>query len=196
MRANHRVAGFTLIELVIGIVIGSIVIAGLVSFFFSQTARSIEPILQIRAAKIGEALIDEALSKRYAEPTPVGGYPPCNSLPACGVLGMDAGEFTVVAGELIPNRAVFDDVDDYNGYCAKQWPVEDVLANTPNPSFGSGDRLEDFQNFFMTACVIYDDDYDGASSGFQAKLITITIFPPAGVGLSTPIEFKAYRSNF
>lgn len=196
MRVNKSASGFTLIEIVIGIVIGSIVITGLLSFFFSQTARTIEPILQIRAAKIGEALIDEVLSKRYAEPTPIGGYPPCDSLSGCGVLGMDTGEFTVVAGELVPSRAAFDDVDDYDGYCAKQWPIEDVLANTPNVNPGSGDRLEDFQSFFMTACVIYDDDYDGVSSGFQAKLITITIFPPAGVGLSTPIEFKAYRSNF
>lgn len=189
---RYQQQGFTLIEIVVGLVIGSIAMAGLVSFFFSQTARTIEPMLQVRAAKIGEALMDEALSKRYAEPTPVGGYPPCSSLVECGVLGMDAGEFSVVAGEQIPNRIAFDDVDDYNGYCAKQWPIEDVLANTA--PVGSSGRLKDFQNYFMTICVIYDDNYDGVSSGFQAKLITITIFPPAGA--ATPIEFKAYRSNF
>lgn len=195
MPVKKLAKGFTLIEIIVGLVIGSIAMAGLVSLFFSQTARSIEPIVQIRAAKIGEALIDEVLSKRYAETTPVGGYPPCASQADCGVLGMDAGEYDTVAGEPIPNRTAFDDVDDYDGYCAKQWSIEDVLGNTAQPA-GSGNRLDDFDGFLMTVCVIYDDTYDGVSSGFQAKLITVTVFPPAGLGQSTPIEFKAYRSNF
>lgn len=189
---NHQ-RGFTLIEIVIGIVVGAIAIAGLASLFFNQTARAVEPMLQIRAAKLGEALMDEIVSKRYAQSTPVGGYPPCGSAVACGAIGMEAGEFTVVDGEIVPIRTAFNDVDDYNGYCAKQWPVEDVLGNT---EAGGGNRLDDFEQYQMTICVIYDDNYDGNDSGHQAKLITITIFPPTGGGIGTPIEFRSYRSNF
>lgn len=170
--------GFTLVELVVGLVITAIAMTFLSVVFFNSPERSVEPIFQIRASELGQSLMDEILAKPYDENTPLGGIPPCTSCTSS--LGSEEGG----------NRQLFDDVDDYDFYCRSAAPyadVEDAFGNTPN----------DFENFKMSICVIYDGNYDGtADSNQNAKLITIDIYPPAIGGVSQPISFRAYRGNF
>lgn len=185
--------GFTLIESVAAIVVTAIAVVGLVTVFFSQTMRSIEPLHQIRAAKLGEALMEEILSKPYSETTPLGGVPPCQ---ACGGIGMDSGE----SSGSTPVRLNFDDVDDYHGYCKDNnngdpWEVENIQGNS----------LEGFERFAMSICIDFDGDYNGVPDSDEntAKLIILEIYPPSfrkgsnGEWLwAEPLIFKAYRSNF
>jgi MSHA pilin protein MshD len=173
----HHQRGFSLVELVIGLVVMSIALVTLTTVLYPQFVRGLDPIFQIRAAELGQSLADEILGKAFDQLTPVGGQPPCN--PCSAVMGSEAGE----------NRTTFNDVDDYNDYCAA--PVAVTNANNIVRA--------DFANYQMQICVINDDNYSGVANGNNvAKLITITIFPPVGGQPQTAerIDFQVHRSNF
>lgn len=107
-----RAQGFTLIELVIGIVVLAIAMTVSISFLSPLAKRSIDPIYQIRAAELGSSLMNEILTKsfdqnsdhtgggqwRCSEPNTLGIATTCSA-----TLGPDAGE----------TRNTFNDVDDY-----------------------------------------------------------------------------------
>jgi MSHA pilin protein MshD len=175
-------AGFTLIEMVVGIVVMAVALSMLSSVFFSDPARSVRPMLQIRAAVFGQALMDEILGKAFDQTTPVGGVPACTGCTASAGLGGDVGE----------NRLTYNDVDDYNDYCApaSPGPLEDAQGNPPSN--------DNFDNYSMSVCVFYDGNFDGLSdTNTDAKLITVDIFYPTGTGgIGEPITFTAYRGNF
>lgn len=173
---NH---GFTLIEIVVGIVISAISLTMLYSLIYPQIIHSVEPMLQIRAAELGQAIVEEILAKPYDERSPTGGVPPCDPCTAAADFGADGGEGT---------RAEFDDVDDFNAYCGTPQAIDHVLGAAP-----SG-----FDNFRMQSCVVYDGDYDGVADNNQsAKRITVFVYAPTrGGGFSPPIRFSAYRGNF
>jgi len=200
MPANSKKAksqqGFTLIEIIASMVITALAFTALANFFFNQTSRAIEPIFETRAAKLGEALMDEILSRPYDEFTAVGGVPACNET--------GADDCTVIADlgaddEEVGNRDLFDDVDDYNVYCNVATPFDVVNALGENPG--------DFDGFTMSICVNYDGDYDGDLNEVdaggvlevyeaKAKLIVIDILPPSAAGVGSAISFQAYRGNF
>ena len=62
--ASRNSKGFTLVELVVGIVVMAIALTFMANVFFSNPQRSVEPVLQIRAAEIGQGLMDEILAKK------------------------------------------------------------------------------------------------------------------------------------
>ena len=197
MRVNKRLKGFTLIELVASMVVAALAFTALANFFFNKTSQAIEPIFETRAAKLGEALMDEILSRPYDQNTAPGGTPACD---AVGGVACSPTPFTADPGEFDgggnPVRELFNDVDDYNEYCADPpIDVEDALGN----QYGDGNSLEDFDRFKMSICVDYDGDYDGVvneAGDENAKLIVVKIYPPSASGQGPAIEFKAYRGNF
>lgn len=176
----HKISqnGFSLVELVVGLVLTALALTFVSTIFFSAPERSVEPMLQIRAAELGQALMDEILAKPYDDATPLGGVPACASCSSS--LGAEAGE----------TRLTFDDVDDYDTYCnntAPYNPITNVLNQTP----------DNFEKFRMSICVDYDGNYDGtADTNTNAKLITVDVYPPAIGGTRQQIRFRAYRGNF
>ncbi len=137
--------GFTLIELVITIVILSFTAMLLVPFF-QAIERSSDPIVRERTVALGQALMDEVLSRRWDENTMVGGGPLCSgeggvgrgttsygiplavcpdasadNLNASGGLGADAGE----------NRQTYDDIDDFGSMA----PETDNFTDQAGVSF-------------------------------------------------------------
>lgn len=169
--------GFTLIELVVGMVITAISLAMLSALIYPQLQRSVNPILAVRAAELGQALMEEILAKRFDENSPLGGMPAC-SADCSSTLGADGSE----------TRLDFDDVDDFNVYCGSQFAIQTALGITP----------AEFARYRMEICVNYDGDFDGnTDTGTNAKLITVSVFPPlAGGGQDAPISFSAYKGNF
>lgn len=189
MRSNKRQAslGFTLIEIIVGMVISTIAISLVATLILPLFARSVEPVFQIRAAELAQSILDDVLSRRYDEATPLGGFPACSAstVPPCSsvaALDADAGE---------SNRGNFDDVDDYNVFCASDNVIQDV----------SGVDLTDadgFANFMFRVCVAYDGNYNGVvneseANEISAKLITVTVKPPVQ---ATEIQISAYRGNY
>ncbi len=97
-----RSKGFSLIELVITIVVLGIALSALTASLFSGVGRNADPLWQSKATQLSQAYLDEILSMRYQESSPIGG----GSIDGCDIDGPEEG---------IGNRSLFDDVDDYNG---------------------------------------------------------------------------------
>ena len=165
--------GFTLVELVVGMVVMAIALTLLSVTFFSSRGRAIDPMMQARAAEFGQALMEEILSKRFDENSPIGGQPPCTiNCTTEANFGADGAE----------TRKTFNDVDDYNKYCDKQYPLEDIEGN---PVAAFDDR------FTMRVCVTYAPGLTN-----NLKRIEINMYPPGVGGTQSPITLVAYRGNF
>ncbi|MCH1488260.1 MAG: type II secretion system GspH family protein [Pseudomonadales bacterium] len=184
---RSRQAGFTLVELVVGLVISTISIAMFATLIVPLFTRSVEPLLQIRAAELAQSILEQATAYRYDENTPVGGSPPCNGLG--GLSCTPSASFGTDAGEA--NRASFDDLDDFNAFCAADNNIQDVFGNDLTTG-GS------FANFSFRLCVAYDGNFNGAineaaSGEANAKLLTVTVTPPQP---ASALTVSVYRSNY
>lgn len=84
--------GLTLIELIISITIMSISITAIMSVFSNSAANSATPMVREQALSIASAYMEEIMLQRYADPT----------------------SSTNTCEEGANNRALFDDVDDYD----------------------------------------------------------------------------------
>ncbi|WNC68130.1 prepilin-type N-terminal cleavage/methylation domain-containing protein [Thalassotalea nanhaiensis] len=181
LKSTKYQQGFTLIELVIGMTVMVVAIGFMMAAMLPKEKESADQIHLIRAAELGQSLMNEITSKAFDQNSDLsGGFLRCNETgfqPCSTVLGKE--------GE---NRTTFNDVDDYNGLTS----IEDALGN---------DVSERYRNFSVLVSVQYDNDYDGGSSDSYsgvidnsalAKLITITVTTPLG----TPITLATYKANF
>lgn len=176
--------GFTLIELVAGIVVMAFLGAMFLASIAPHLLNSVRPQMQIRAAEFGQSLMAEIASRKFDEVTPLGSTSLCTSASCTSNanLGSDAGEGT--------NRQLFDDIDDYDEFCDANQAASDILGDT--------EGLSDIQ---FRVCVFYDNDYNGVDDAARgvvaAKLISVAVYPPSlKGGVDTPIYFTAYRGNF
>lgn len=195
--------GVTLVELIVTIVILAIALLGVSLAIQSGVSRSGQALVEVRAAALGQAYLDEILGKRYDENSSNNGVPPCRATapPArqCtseGNFGFNYGS-PVESGE--NSRVRLDDVDDFHGMLegdGQALPLQDAEGNTRTG----------YENFTVAVSVRYinvaigeeenglvavnppalDDQYD-------AKLITVTV---SYRGLSEGFDFSAYKSNF
>ncbi|MCO4322493.1 prepilin-type N-terminal cleavage/methylation domain-containing protein [Aliidiomarina quisquiliarum] len=109
-----RQGGFTLIEIIVGIVTLGIVLSLLTVLLFPQAKRSAEPLLQMRAAELGIALMNEISSKSFDHNSDhAGGAIRCGEIGAPSCTNMLSG--TGVLGPDGEARDEFNDVDDYHG---------------------------------------------------------------------------------
>ena len=166
---GFRNSGATLVELVITIVIISVAIAGVVGAFALISGRNADPLNQTRAVALAQIYMDEILSRRYDEDTPIGGTPRV-MLTGCPI-GLETGE---------NSRTDYDDVDDYN-----------VIANAAPENADGAPLIADYDNFQVTVTVQCAGDEIGLSVN-EAKRINLTINDPSGLDF----EFSVYRANF
>ena len=97
-RLSQPTRGFTLIELVIGMMVIGIAIVMLTSMLFPQADRAASTLQRVRSAELAHSVMNEIWGKRYDQNTnPNGGIPACN------------------APTGIACTTEFNDVDDYNG---------------------------------------------------------------------------------
>ncbi len=164
--------GFTLIEIVVGIVTLGIVLSLLSVLLFPQAKRSAEPLLQMRAAELGIALMNEITGKSFDEFSDhSGGALRCGEAepPPCSiVLGPD--------GEA---RGDYNDVDDYHG------------LNNMTDSLG-GDLSARYPGFSYSIHVCYSDSSGVCSGPSVFKRIQITVTTPLGES----IVFSSIRGNY
>ncbi|AOW77497.1 hypothetical protein A3Q34_11895 [Colwellia sp. PAMC 20917] len=169
-------AGFTLVELIVGIVVLSISFSILTTLIYPLANQSAEQVHQIRAAELGQSMINEIIGRSFDENSDMsGGFIRCGeSGVSCSVIGADSGE----------TRAGYDDVDDYDAI-----NFGDTLVN----SLGE-DISAQYVGFSMDVKVINDANYDGNSTGDNstAKLITITVRTPQDFDF----VFSVYKVNF
>ncbi|ABI73569.1 type II secretion system protein [Shewanella frigidimarina] len=170
-RLSQPTRGFTLIELVIGMMVIGIAIVMLTSMLFPQADRAASTLQRVRSAELAHSVMNEIWGKRYDQNTnPNGGIPACNAPTgiACtteSALGLD--------GE---SRDTFNDVDDYHG-----------LDETDNMLDSSQTYTQAYPRYQLQVSVEYLD----AATKAQ-KLITVAVTTPA----NEEITYQAVRSNY
>lgn len=192
--------GFTLIELIITLVILGFTLVLLVPFFQAIT-RSSDPIVRERTVALGQSLLDEILSRRWDQNTPVGGGPLCTSesgkgrgeniygVPldcstelirlASGV-GSDSGEVS---------RLLYNDIDDYDSMVAEVDTFQDQAG-----------VLFTYEGYSRAVQVDYvasnhgviDKDTPASASATDTKRIRVTVTNPLGESFI----FTALACNF
>jgi MSHA pilin protein MshD len=184
----HYSNGFTLIELVIGIVAFSISLSIITGLLLPQAQRSVEPILQVRATELAQSLLNEISAKSFDQHSDrVSGLVRCNEdLNGDGDLVDDSGEVACTAeanfgNEEANNRAIYNDVDDYHNINVSD---EDIVNSLGQALIVDGKNL--YQGFSANINVTYTDVNQ------SGKLITVTVITPTGQSLS----FATIRRNF
>jgi MSHA pilin protein MshD len=173
----------------VGIVALSIAFTIFTSLIYPLANQSAEQVHQIRAAELGQSMINEILGKAFDENSDMSG-----GVYRCGedqnndslVVLSDGETCSVTLGNEESNkRELFDDVDDYNGLTGIE------------SSLGSDDSLNNiYFGFEATVSVINDSNYSGKSdvgdNNFTAKFITVTIKTPQ----DTEYVFSVYKVNY
>ncbi|TKB51214.1 type II secretion system protein [Ferrimonas sediminicola] len=149
MAADDR--GFTLLELVVGMVVLAIALVMLATLVFPQAERAAHSLYQVRAAQLGQAVMGELMGRRFDQATPSGGG---------AVTSLNCSKVT--AGDE-PTRWSF--VEDYNGYRGN---AAALLGSS------AYDRFQLEVDVSCTAAV-GSTDWPGG-----AKIITITAVAPDG----------------
>ncbi|WP_052074598.1 type IV pilus modification PilV family protein [Shewanella mangrovi] len=163
MKANK---GFTLIELIVGMIVFSIAVVLLSSVLLPQSDHAANTLQRVRATELAQSVLNEIWGKGFDDNTPINGVPACGSPAgvACGSnIGPDSGE----------SRNDFDDVDDYDGL------NQDSLMLNSTVTYASN-----YPNYQFLVSVSYIDA--------NHKLIAVVVTTPAG----EPIAFNAVRSNY
>lgn len=186
--------GFTLIEMVIGIIVFAVALTLITSLLLPQSARSIDPIYQARATELAQSLLNEIGAKSFDENADrSGGSRRCGedmdgdeSIDLCtapAALGLDGGEDC-------SNRDSFDDVDDY--FCISNINAVTVLSTPDRPMHASMQPL--YQDFLVSVEGFYDGNMDSNNDGniSSLKLIRVRITTPNGETL----DFTTYRGNY
>jgi MSHA pilin protein MshD len=168
--------GFTLIEIIIGIVALSISLAIVSSFIAPAEQQSADQIQQIKAAELGQGMLDEILGRAFDENSDmVGSHWRCGE--TVPVVRQNCSSTLGTEGE--SDRSQYDDVDDYNGFNLK--------VNSTNNNLDSS-----FSGFTIGVVVAYAGSELGLSNNNLAKRITVTVTTPLG----TAINFTGYKANF
>jgi MSHA pilin protein MshD len=181
--------GFTLIETIVGIVVLSIAFSIFTTLIYPLANQSAEQVHQIKAAELGQSMINEILGKAFDENAEMSG-----GFYRCGEDQNNDGEIKatdketcsdVLDNEEAGERELFDDVDDYNG------------LSIIESSLGDSDSIgEIYVGYAVNVQVINDSDYDGDNDGgdnnYTAKLITVTVITPQDFDF----VFSVYRVNF
>jgi MSHA pilin protein MshD len=176
--------GVTLIELIVGIVVLGISLAIITSVLGPLAIKSADPWHQVRAAELGQSLMNEILGKAFDEHSSRSG-----SMLRCNEAGADActalGSFGPDCANGVPScgsgaleqRAEFDDVDDFHNL--------DLSGNEIGNIFGADARLQDIYRAYRLQVQV---SYDTA----LVKRIVLSITTPTG----DKVEFAALKGNW
>jgi MSHA pilin protein MshD len=180
----QRCSGFTLIEMIIGIVVLAIAMLLITSFLAPQGKRGVAPVIQMRAAELGNSLMQEIISKSFDENSDHNG----GGLWRCG----DSGEEDCTSADSYgpddsESRTTYDDVDDY-----------DTSGSFVSISNALGDSTKYTGFTYAVSVVATDVDADGNSNDSQltgyteVKRIDLTVRTSSG----DDFEFAMYRWNY
>jgi len=183
--------GFTLIELVIGIVVFAIALTFVTTLIFPLSGRSVDPIMQVRATELANAILNEISSKSFDENTI--GQQFCNDdkngdgdLDDSGEQACtSAANFAAETGEFrTSTTSNYDDVDDYHNLRQGAGESTLIIRNSLGENLVvNGESL--YAGFSFVVTVSYFDIQE------NAKVITIVVNTPGGQDLI----FSTIKSN-
>lgn len=178
-------AGFTLLELIVGVVVLGIALLMISSILGPMYVRSSEPWHQVRAAELGHSLMNEILARSFDENSSRGtNLLRCNeagagsciaAMPACPANGMSSATEEA-------SRDLYDDVDDFHCFRGNGAAVSNILNQS---------LADSYRNFQVEVFV----SYAGADVGLpnqNAKRVDIRVILPSG----DSIAFSSYKGNW
>ncbi|MCF6458441.1 prepilin-type N-terminal cleavage/methylation domain-containing protein [Pseudoalteromonas sp. MMG024] len=185
----NRLKGFTLVEVIFGIVLMAIVLTIVTGLLAPQAKQSADPVIQVKANELGQAMMNEILGRSFDEQSRRS--PPYTQ---CGIasssctlpsdLGCDDPEEKDINGKCIRNK--LNDVDDFIG----NYQAADLQNSLGQPVTNL------YPGFSLSVNVVYDDDANGiadTSGDYNTlKLITVTVTAPTG----EVYGFSAYKGNY
>lgn len=192
---TYRQKGFTLVELVIGMLVFAVAMVSFANVFIPQVKKGIDPIWQVRAVTLAQSLTSEISAKAFDENSSFGSSNnACSVLVSCtpsAALGPDSAE----------DRSTFDDVDDYHGLVLQG---SDIASSLSDSTSFSG--VDVYAGFSAQIQVMYDSNADGINdddldqdntldSGTlvgSRKLIKIIVQTPSGENMT----FSMFRDNY
>lgn len=167
--------GVTLIELIIGIVVLGIALSLITSVLGPLYSKTIDPWHQVRAAELGQSLMNEMMSRRFDKNSFKDG-----SLLRCGEMNAEVCS-TIPVNSAI-NRAAFTGIEDYNGYTATGDAIVDA----------TDDNLTGLYRQYTLTVAVTNAAFDSTGLIPLQRLITITVTTPTGSSL----KFTAYKGNW
>lgn len=158
-RSSRIQAGFTLIEIVTTIIVVAVAAAALLGVFGGLIQSSADPAIQQQAVTIAESYMEEIRSKAFDDPD-----------------GAENGLGSAEEGT--GNRAIFDDVQDYNDL-----GTTEVRSQTNTP-------ITELAAYSVT--VVVDDPGLNGIPAADALRIRVTVDHPAIDALS----LVGYRTDY
>jgi MSHA pilin protein MshD len=178
--------GFTLLELVVGMLVLAISMTVLVSALAPMHQQSGAIWQQIRSAELAQALLSEIQGRAFDDNTPAdGSLLRCDetganacvaTFPACPAQGLTA--LTEEAA-----RADFDDVDDYHCFRASGDTFSDVLGQS---------MADSYRGYQLSVQLSYAGTEYGFASNRLVKKISLTVTAPDG----TALLFNSLKGNW
>ena len=169
-RAVKFESGFTLIELVAGMLVLGIGLVMMATMLYPQADRAAESLHRMRATELAQSVMNEIWNKKYDPNTGNNG-----AQPACGSNELGAlpclNRFSSLSGQ---NRNDYDSLDDYNGL------NQNSLMLDSNQTYA-----QIYPNYRLAVSV-------SAGAASNTKLITISVTAPN----NETIVFNALRSNY
>lgn len=152
-----------MIELVMFIVIVSVGVAGILAVMNVTTKSSADPFARKQAMAIAESMLEEIQLKDFANPA-------------------DPNAFSGTSSQA--NRALFDDIGDYDGFATTGiYPVEGSAVVAGLEAYNVSVTVANNGGLGTGASLVPSAD---------AKLITVTVTGPA----ATAITLSGYRTNY
>ncbi len=201
-----RAAGYTLVEIIVGMVVLAGALTSLGIFLFPQIENSARSHYEVRATALAHSLMTEIMARGYDHNSDAdGGMSRCGETgsTACSTtLGPDSGSSDYdTSGNLVP--ADFNDVDDYIGCwytnsASRPFCESATQVGSLNDIFGK-DISASYRNFVAIVAVevvtIPIGQTTGASpvtqnADFKQVSVTVT------AGSYGSYTFTAYRGNF
>ena len=164
---RHNQIGFTLVELIFFIVVVSAGLAGILSVMDTTVKSSADPMVRKQAIAIAESLLEEILLKGYCDPDDVN---LSTSPPTCGTLTVES------------NRALYDDVQDYDGYGTSSGIVD--ATGSPSPGLTQ-------YRIFPVVSVVPQAASSSDLPGVAVRRVTVSVTGPQGV-----VSLTGYRANY
>ena len=186
--------GFTLIEIVVGLVVISIVTLVITVGMGSLFRQTVDPWQQVRAAELGQSLMNEIMSRKFDENnistllcnSDDPEKPDCTNPPEptatnsyCYESNYDFPDANQKANGDREERSEFDDVDDFNCLGITTAGLTNIFGNDIEPDF--------YRGFSAEVRV-----FSVANKKNEIKQIDVVIITPQG----GRIQFSAQRGNW
>ncbi|WP_448214304.1 type IV pilus modification PilV family protein [Colwellia sp. MEBiC06753] len=172
--------GFTLIELIIGIVVLAISFSVITRFVMPTTVQSANQLHQIRAAELAQSMMNEIVGKSFDHHSDhVGGVNRCDQTTCTSPANLGPEE---------ASRELYNDVDDY--ICLN---IDAACADVSN-SKGESLAADLYRGYRVTVDVHYDGGYNGNNDTAitLAKRIDLAVHLPD----NEVLHFATYKANF